>query len=62
MKPGLVEILILAFVLVLVFGHRRLPELGRQLGRGMVEFKDGITGKSAREEAPASRDDAPLTP
>ena len=62
MKPGLVEILILAFVLVLVFGHRRLPALGRHLGRGMLEFKDGITGKGSREEVPASRDDAPLTP
>jgi Sec-independent protein secretion pathway components len=62
MKPGLIEILILAFVFVLVFGHRRLPELGRHLGRGMLEFKDGITGKGAREAAPVARDDTPLTP
>jgi TatA/E family protein of Tat protein translocase len=62
MRPGLLEIAILAFVLVLIFGHRRLPELGRHLGRGMLEFKDGITGKGDREEAPAAHDDARLTP
>ena len=58
MKPGLLELVILAFVLVLVFGHRRLPAVGRGLGRGMLEFKDGIMGKGEREEVPAARDDA----
>lgn len=39
--PGLVVILL---VLLLVFGPKRLPEMGRSLGRGMREFKDSITG------------------
>jgi sec-independent protein translocase protein TatA len=39
---GLVVILI---ILLLVFGPKRLPEMGRSLGRGMREFKDSITGK-----------------
>ena len=38
---GIVVILI---VLLLVFGPKRLPEMGRSLGRGMREFKDSITG------------------
>jgi TatA/E family protein of Tat protein translocase len=62
MKPSPIELLILAFILVLLFGHRRLPALGRHLGRGMLEFKDGITGKGNRDEATAARDDATLTP
>jgi sec-independent protein translocase protein TatA len=36
---------ILALVLVLLFGTKKLPELGRSLGRGLREFKEGVTGK-----------------
>lgn len=42
---GIWEILILLLVLLLVFGPKRLPEMGRQLGHGMREFKDSISGK-----------------
>ncbi len=45
--PGLVVILL---VLLLVFGPKRLPEMGRSLGRGMREFKDSITGDSKDDE------------
>jgi sec-independent protein translocase protein TatA len=45
--PGLVVILL---VLLLVFGPKRLPEMGRSLGRGMREFKDSITGDKEDEE------------
>jgi sec-independent protein translocase protein TatA len=38
------EILLLLLVLLLVFGPKRLPEMGRSLGRGMREFKDSVTG------------------
>jgi len=38
------ELLILLLVLLLVFGARRLPEMGRSLGKGMREFKDAVTG------------------
>jgi sec-independent protein translocase protein TatA len=43
---GVPELLILLVILLLVFGPKRLPGLGRQLGSGMREFKDSITGKS----------------
>jgi sec-independent protein translocase protein TatA len=39
------EILIILVVLLLLFGAKRLPEMGRSLGRGMREFKDAVTGK-----------------
>ncbi len=42
---GVWEILLLLLVLLLVFGPKRLPEMGRSLGRGMREFKDSITGQ-----------------
>ncbi len=37
------EMLILGVVVLLVFGPKRLPEMGRSLGRGMREFKDSIS-------------------
>jgi sec-independent protein translocase protein TatA len=38
------EIMILLIVLLLIFGAKRLPEMGRSLGKGMREFKDSVTG------------------
>ena len=38
------EIMILLVVLLLIFGAKRLPEMGRSLGKGMREFKDSVTG------------------
>ncbi len=42
---GFWEILIILVVLLLLFGARRLPEMGRSLGRGMREFKEAVTSK-----------------
>ena len=38
------EIILLVVVVLLVFGPKRVPEIGRQLGKGMREFKQSITG------------------
>ena len=43
--------LVIILVLLLVFGPKRLPEMGRSLGRGMREFKDSITGNDDEPEA-----------
>jgi sec-independent protein translocase protein TatA len=46
--PGWVspwELLILLAFVLLLFGPKRLPEMGRSLGKGMREFKDSISGK-----------------
>ncbi|HEY7004008.1 MAG TPA: twin-arginine translocase TatA/TatE family subunit [Gaiellaceae bacterium] len=43
--------LVIILVLLLVFGPKRLPEMGRSLGRGMREFKDSITGADDEPEA-----------
>ncbi len=42
---GIWELLILLLVLLLVFGPKKLPEMGRQLGKGMREFKESVSGK-----------------
>lgn len=38
--------LMILTVIVLLFGHKRLPELGNALGRGMGAFKKGLEGKN----------------
>jgi sec-independent protein translocase protein TatA len=48
---GFPELLILLLVILLVFGPKRLPEMGRSLGRGMREFKDSVTGKDRDDHA-----------
>ena len=44
------EIAILLVIVLLVFGPKRLPEMGRSLGKGMREFKNSITGKDEEPE------------
>jgi len=44
------QIAIVAVIALLVFGPKRLPELGKALGSGMREFKDSITGKHSDHE------------
>jgi sec-independent protein translocase protein TatA len=46
---GVPELLVLLLVVLLVFGPKRLPEMGRSLGKGMREFKDSVTGKEKEE-------------
>ena len=40
---GFPEILLLGLVCLVLFGPKRLPEMGRSLGRGMREFKNSVT-------------------
>ncbi|HEX8206986.1 MAG TPA: twin-arginine translocase TatA/TatE family subunit [Solirubrobacteraceae bacterium] len=47
---GLPELIIVLVILLVIFGPKRLPGLGRSLGSGMREFKDSITGKTKDEE------------
>jgi sec-independent protein translocase protein TatA len=47
---GPLELIIVLVIVLVVFGPKRLPTLGRQLGAGMREFKDSVTGKSRDED------------
>ena len=47
---GPTELIIVLVIVLLIFGPKRLPGLGRQLGGGMREFKDSISGKSGRDD------------
>ncbi len=46
---GPTELIIVLVIVLLIFGPKRLPGLGKQLGSGMREFKESITGKDDDE-------------
>jgi sec-independent protein translocase protein TatA len=53
---GPLELGIILLIVLIVFGPKRLPGLGRQLGSGMREFKDSITGKDKDDKDDEDRD------
>lgn len=69
---GWQEMILILVVLLLLFGAKRLPEMGRSLGRGMREFKDAVTGTekdepervqiSEPEPGPSTTEDRPAKP
>jgi sec-independent protein translocase protein TatA len=46
------ELVLILLVLLLVFGAKRLPEMGRSLGKGMREFKDSVSGDDKDDRDP----------
>jgi sec-independent protein translocase protein TatA len=56
--PGPLEIVIVLIIVLVIFGPKRLPDLGRSLGRGMREFKDSVTGKDKERERLEASDEA----
>jgi sec-independent protein translocase protein TatA len=47
---GPTELIIVLVIVLLIFGPKRLPGLGKQLGTGMREFKDSISGKGDKDD------------
>lgn len=47
---GPTELIIVLVIVLLIFGPKRLPGLGKQLGSGMREFKDSISGKDSGQD------------
>ncbi len=56
--PGPLEIVLIAMAALLLFG-KRLPELAKSLGKGVTEFKKGLSGVEDEVKEPA-KDDTPL--
>ena len=61
---GTGEIILLLLLALLLFGAKRLPEIGRSLGTGMKEFKDSVTGKTHEDppELPPATSESTTTP
>ncbi len=54
---GPMEIVLLLLLALLLFGAKRLPEIGRSLGTGMREFKDSVSGE--KKEKAENRSELP---
>ncbi|MEA2448660.1 MAG: sec-independent protein translocase protein TatA [Thermoleophilaceae bacterium] len=59
---GLPEIAIVLLIVLVIFGPKRLPQLGRSLGSGMREFKDAVTGKNKDDDVDVIEPPAPPVP
>ena len=49
-RLGLPELLIILFIIILIFGANRLPEIGKGIGRGIRNFKDATKDGAAHKE------------
>jgi sec-independent protein translocase protein TatA len=52
---GPLEIILVLVIVLVIFGPKRLPGLGKQLGRGMREFRESITGEDKDDDEKPSR-------
>lgn len=57
---GTTELVIILVIVLLLFGAKRLPELGRGLGKGMRSFRDGLRSESSSNGKGVSRDSSDL--
>lgn len=53
---GPLELAIVLVIALVIFGPKRLPELGRSLGRGLREFRSSISGKDGDEDEEDKRE------
>ncbi len=47
---GTWEIILIALVILLIFGGKKIPELMKGIGKGMRSFREGVEGKEDKEE------------
>jgi sec-independent protein translocase protein TatA len=53
------ELIIVLVIALIVLGPKRLPEAGKAVGKGLREFKDSLSGVSARDDDDEERDSEP---
>jgi sec-independent protein translocase protein TatA len=50
---GPLELVVVLIIALVIFGPKRLPELGRSMGKGIREFRSSLSGKDDDEESPS---------
>jgi sec-independent protein translocase protein TatA len=58
---GPLELAIVAIIALIIFGPKRLPELGRSIGDGLREFKSSVSGENRDDEDNEDDDELPQT-
>ena len=56
---GPTELLLIVLLIVIIFGAKRLPELGKSLGEGIKNFKKSISSKNKNQEPPSDKPQPP---
>jgi len=56
---GPTELLLIVLIVVIIFGAKRLPELGKSLGEGIKNFKKSVSPKDKKEETPSDNQEPP---
>jgi sec-independent protein translocase protein TatA len=56
---GPMELLVIVLIVIVIFGARRLPELGKSLGEGIKNFRKSISGKEKNTEPPPDKPQPP---
>ncbi len=56
---GPTELILIILIIVIIFGARKLPELGKSLGEGIKNFRKSITSKDKENEAPPEKPEPP---
>jgi sec-independent protein translocase protein TatA len=59
-RSPIVDAIVVLVIALLILGPKRLPGLGKGLGQGMREFKEGITGEGGEEEKPGLTQATPM--
>ena len=59
---GPLEIIVVLIIALIVFGPKRLPELGSSLGRGIREFRNTVTGDKSDDDEPEVKEIRATTP
>jgi len=55
---GPMELLLIVLIIVIIFGARRLPELGKSLGQGIKNFKKSVTTQDEEEKSGSDKNDS----
>ena len=56
---GPTELLLIVLIIIIIFGARKLPELGKSLGEGIKNFRRSISSKDKENETPPDKREPP---
>jgi len=58
MGLGTTELILILVIVLVLFGARKLPEIGSGLAKGIKSFRKNISDETAKEDEPSSKDDS----